>query len=150
MLSNAILVNSYCERASSMYRFVFSALLFVLTIIGITSCSSPKKTFEEENALTALANIQQRMEADISYEQFIELLSQAKTEIDILKTNGKKNPCFVGAVEKCYASYSTASKAWKKKIEATDEKRKQDMDLTLSVMLSFAALNIQKASNCYD
>ncbi|MGD9372257.1 MAG: hypothetical protein PVF14_12625 [Desulfobacterales bacterium] len=55
----------------------------------------------------------------------------------------------MGAIDKCFASYEIARKAWKKKLEAKDEIRKADMDLTLSFSMSFAALNIEKANNCY-
>jgi hypothetical protein len=52
-------------------------------------------------------------------------------------------------VDKCYASYEIARKAWKQKMEADDEQRKQDMDLTFSFSISFAAACIQNANNCY-
>ena len=76
-------------------------------------------------------------------------LKTTKAEIVILKKNDHTNPCFMGAIDKCFASYEIARKAWKKKLEANDEIRKADMDLTLSFSLSFAALNIEKANNCY-
>lgn len=105
---------------------------------------------EEENVLVALTQVQQSIEANVAYEQFIELLSQAKTKIDILKIADKNNPCFMGAVERCYASYNVAGKAWKKKMEATKEERRADMDLTMSFSISFGAVSIQKANNCFD
>ncbi len=113
------------------------------------SCSGPKKSVEEENVLSSLSNIQQSLENDISYEQFIELLSQAKIEIDNLKSNSKNSQCFVGSVDKCYAYYTTGGRAWQQKMTTTDEHRKLDMDLTLSVLQSRAALSIQMADNCY-
>jgi hypothetical protein len=99
--------------------------------------------------LNALSIIQGSFETEASYEQFIQLLARVKSEIDILKGKKKNNPCFMSSVDKCIASYTTCAKAWEQKMQATDEIRKQDMDLTLSVMQSFAALNIQRASNCY-
>jgi hypothetical protein len=104
---------------------------------------------EEENVLASLSNIQLRLENNISYEQFIDLLSQAKIEIDSLKSNSKNSQCFMGAVDKCYAYYATGGRAWKQKLTTTDQDRKQDMDLTLSVLQSRAALSIQMADNCY-
>ena len=124
-----------------------SIVLMMLFIWG--SCSGPKKTIEEENVLMALSNIQQGLENNASYEEFIELLQQAKIEIDILKGNSNNSVCFVGAVDRCYAFYSTGRKAWKQKLATTDETRKQDMDLTLSVLQSRAALSIQIAGNCF-
>ena len=114
------------------------------------SCSGPQISVEEKNVLAALSNIQQSLESNVSYEEFIELLNQAKTEIDLLKSNSENNPCFLIAIDKCYAFYHTGSKAWRQKIEATDEARKNDMDLTLSVLQSRAALSIQLAGNCYE
>jgi hypothetical protein len=131
-----------------MKRFTFAAFLLAVILVW-TACSGPQKSIEEEKALTALSEIQSKLETSISYEDFIALLDRAKIEIDLLKRNGKNNPCFMGAVERCYAYYLTGGKAWKKKMEATDEALKNDMDLTLSVLQSQAALSIQMANNCY-
>ena len=123
--------------------------IILLTVFILGSCSGPKKSVEEENVLISLSNIQRSLENDISYEQFIELLSQAKIKIDILKRKGKNSQCFMGAVDKCYAYFTTGGRAWQQKLTTTDENRKQDMDLTLSVLQSRAALSIQIADNCY-
>jgi hypothetical protein len=128
-------------------RILIGIVLIALFIF--TSCWGPKKSPEEENVLNALSIIQGSFETEASYEQFIQLLARVKSEIDILKGKKKNNPCFMSSVDKCIASYTTCAKAWEQKMQATDEIRKQDMDLTLSVMQSFAALNIQRASNCY-
>ncbi len=123
--------------------------MVLIVILGSMSCSGPKISMEEQNVLVALSNIQQGLENNASYEEFIELLNQAKIEIDILKRKAEYNRCFLGAVDKCYAFYFTGGKAWRKKINTTDEVRKTDMDLTLSVLQSRAALTIQLAGNCY-
>ena len=123
------------------------ALIFVFSSI---SCSGPKISVEEENVLTSLAHIQSSLENDVSYEEFLDLLSQAKIKIDQLKGNPEKNPCFIGAVDKCYAFYHTGGKAWQQKLQATNAVRKNDMDLTLSVLQSRAAVSIQMAGNCYQ
>lgn len=129
-------------------------MLIGVVLLGLIvygwSCSGPKISVEEENVLASLSTIQQSLENNVSYEEFIELLNQAKTEIDQLKSNGENNPCFLGAVDNCYAFYYTGSKAWRQKMEATDEARKSDMDLTLSVLQSRAALTIQLAGECYE
>jgi hypothetical protein len=123
---------------------------FCLTVILIcVSCWGPKKSMEEEKVLTTLSHIQGDLETNISYQQYLELLNRAKIEIDILKSSGKNNPCFMSAVDKCYSYYLTGGRAWKQKLEATDEARKNDMDLTMSVLHSQAALSIQMADNCY-
>jgi len=126
---------------------VGSFVLVTLFILG--SCSGPQKTVEEENVLMALSNIQQSLENNASYEHFIELLGQAEIQIDMLKSNSKNSACFMDAIKRCYAFYSTGGKAWKQKLTATDKARKQDMDLTLSVLQSRAALSLQMADNCY-
>ena len=123
---------------------------FYLTVILIcVSCWGPKKSLQEEKVLATLSHIQGNLETNISYQQYLELLTRAKIEIDLLKSSGKNNPCFMGAVDKCYSYYLTGGKAWKEKLEATDEARKNDMDLTMSVLHSQAALSIQMANNCY-
>ena len=127
---------------------VIIGVLFAAIFIWC-SCSGPRKSLDEENVLSALSNIQKSLEANVDYEQFSALLLQAKVKIDILKSKSTNNPCFLGAVDRCYSYYFTGGKAWKKKMEATDEARKNDMDLTLSVLQSQAALSIQMANNCY-
>jgi hypothetical protein len=132
-----------------MKRFIAGSIVLVTLFIW-GSCSGPKKSIEEENVFIALSNIQQGLENNASYERFIELLEQAKIEIDILKSSSKNSPCFMNAIDKCYAFYSTGSKAWRQKLTTTDENRKQDMDLTFSVLQSRAAVSIQVADNCYN
>ena len=137
-----------CDKAGFMKGFKLSSIV-LMTVFILGACSGPKKSVEEENVLASLSNIQQSLENNISYEQFMELLSQAKVEIDILESNSKNSQCFMGAVDKCYAYYATGGRAWKQKLTTTDENRKLDMDLTLSVLQSRAALSIQMADNCY-
>lgn len=129
-----------------------SRILIPIVFIAIficTACWGPGKTPEEENILNALSNIQRSLETGASYEQFIQLFGQVKTQIDILKGKKKNNPCFIGSLDKCMASYTTCARAWEQKMQATDEIRKQDMDLTLAVMQAFAALSLQKAGDCF-
>ena len=132
-----------------MNRYIIVAFCLAVFLI-CASCWGPKKSIEEDKVLVTLSNIQGNLETNISYQKFLELLGKAKIEIDILKRSGKNNPCFMGAVDKCYAYYHTGGKAWKQKLETTDEARKNDMELTMSVLQSQAALSIQMANNCYD
>jgi hypothetical protein len=127
---------------------ILIAIVFVAIFICM-SCWGPKKSPEEENILNALSNIQSSLETEASYEQFNQQLVQVKTQIDVLKSKKKNNACFMSSLDKCYASYTTCAKAWEQKMQATDQRRKQDMDLTLSVMQSFAALSVQRANNCF-
>ena len=125
----------------------------VLILIGVFSAlnggCSPKITPQEAKVLVALEEIQRAVGENVQYDKFVQLLGTARAELDMLKQSTKPNPCFLSAAEKCYASYDIAQKAWQKKTEANDEKKKADMDLTLSFSLSFASINIQKANNCY-
>jgi hypothetical protein len=125
----------------------------VLVLLGLFSAliggCGPKITPQEAKVLVVLDEIQRAVDENIEYDRFVQLLATAKSELDMLRQSAKANPCFLSAVEKCYASYDIARKAWQKKLEAKDEKRKADMDLTLSFSLSFSSINIQKANNCF-
>jgi hypothetical protein len=130
-----------------MHRAAVVVLLSVFSLL-YSGCS-PRITPGEAKVLVVLDEIQRGVESNIEYDHFVRLLKTAQAELNVLKQNRKKNPCFMSAVNKCYASYEIAGKAWKKKMEAKDEKRKEDMDMTLSFSLSFSALNIEKANRCY-
>ena len=125
--------------------FLISALCVLMMIV---SCSGPQKSAEEENALNSLIRIQDSLEGNITYDNFVGMLNEAKLDLDRLKRS-RENQCFISAVDKCYASYEIARKAWKQKMITDDAKRKQDMDMTFSFSISFASLNIEKANNCY-
>jgi len=131
-----------------MYRAAVIVWLIVFSFL-ISGCG-PRITPEEAKVLVVLGEIQRGVESNIRFEQFDQLLKTAKAEIEILEQNSKKNPCFMSAVKKCYASYGIAKKAWIKKEEVKDPKRKEDMEMTLSFSLSFSALNIKKANKCYE
>ena len=147
--SNASSIRYHWERTGSMLKKIRLFLLLILMLCVGISCSGSKPTLEEQNAINALSSIQTRLESDISLEAYLGLLNTAKAQMDILKGAPKKNGCFFGAVDKCYAAYEIAGKAWKHKIEAKDENRKNDMGMTLAFSLSFASLNIEKANNCF-
>lgn len=124
-------------------------LMIIVFSFSIPGCS-PSITPEEAKVLVILDEIQRGVESNIDYAQFEQLLGTAKAEINTLELKSKKNPCFINAVNKCYASYEIARKAWKRKDEVKDAKRKEDMEMTLSFSLSFSALNIEKANKCYQ
>ena len=126
-------------------------VVVLATVCLIFYACSDKISTEEAKVLVSLDEIQRGFESNISYDDFMGLLKTAKAEIAMLKTSRKKkNPCFINAVDKCASAYEIAGKAWKRKNEIADEKRKQDMDMALSFSLSFAALSIQKAGKCYQ
>jgi len=122
---------------------------FGLSIGSLLKMQTPDHTLNR-TGLVVLDEVQRGVESNIDYGQFVQLLKTAKAEIEILKQNSNQNPCFTNAVKKCFASYEIARKAWKRKMEAKDEKRKEDMEMTLAFSLSFSALNIKKANKCYE
>ena len=131
-----------------MRKTIILSIPAMCMLMMIISCSGQQKTAEEKSVLNSLTRIQNSLEGDITYDNFVGLLNEAKLEVDRLKQSGE-NRCFLSAVDKCYASYEIARKAWKQKLETDDDKRKQDMDMTFSFSLSFATLNIERANNCY-
>lgn len=127
-----------------------SSLAIMLVVFSVlTAGCSPRITSDEAKVLVALDEIQRGTESNIDYSGFVQLLNSAQAEIGSLKQNNDQNPCFLGAVDKCFAAYEIAGKAWKNKLSEKDASRKEDMDMTLSFSLSFAALNIEKANKCY-
>jgi hypothetical protein len=131
-----------------MHKTALVSLIIVFSFLN-TGCSS-SITPEEAKVLVILDEIQRGVESNIDYVQFEQLLGTAGAEINMLKQKSKTNPCFMGAVNKCYASYEIARKAWKRKDHEKDVNRKEDMEMTLSFSLSFSALNIEKANKCYQ
>ncbi len=127
-----------------------SVLISLVVITLLYSGCSPQITPQEAKVLVTLDEIQRGVEANIDYDKFVQLLMTAKAEIDMLKQNDEPNPCFQNAVEKCYASYEIAGKAWKKKMEEKDERRKADMEMVLSFSLSYSLINIERANKCYE
>jgi len=91
-----------------MYRAPMVILLVVLSFLYI-GCG-PRITPHETKVLVALDEIQRGAETNIDYYEFVQLLKTADAEINTLKQSNKKNPCFMGAVGKCYAAYDIARK----------------------------------------
>lgn len=132
------------------YRMSKAMVLVLLGLVCILNVGcSPKISPQEAKVLVVLDEIQQAAGDNMDYNKFDQLLATANTEIDMLKQSNKPNPCFLNAVEKCYASYEIARKAWQKMMEANDEKRRADMEMTLSFSLSFSSISLQKANKCY-
>ena len=127
-----------------------AAVLLLVLVSGLISGCGPRITPEEAKVLVVLDEIQRGVESNIDLNQFEQLLNKAKAEIALLEENRKKNPCFMSAVNKCYAAYEIAKKAWKREEAEQDLKKKEEMEMTLSFSLSFSALNIEKANKCYE
>ena len=128
-----------------------AALIFLWTMTVFTvGCTDPKPLPEEESVLDALKDVQSGFETKLSYDQFDGLIVRAKDKLETLKKIEKKNSCFYHAVNKSVASYEICKKALKLKEEAKDEKRKTDMEITLSFTLGFASVNLAKANECFS
>ena len=123
-------------------------VIFLAAFCFLTNNCGPKITPAETRVLAALEALRRGTEANMEYEPFVELLEKANKEISNLRRHNEGSPCFLGSVDKCYSAYEIARKAWKKMLKEKNETRKADMELTLSFSLSFAALNIEKATNC--
>jgi len=125
-------------------------MVLLVIFIALSAGCSPKISPQEAKVLATLDEIQRGVEANIGYDQFVPLLMTAKAEIDMLKQNNTPNSCFQSAVERSYASYEIAGKAWQKKMVEKDENRKSEMEMAQSFSLSFAAININRANKCYE
>ena len=125
-------------------------LISLIALILLGFGCSPKITPQEAKVLVSLDEIQRGVEANIEYENFMRLLRTAGAEIELLKQSKNPNPCFQRAIEKCYASYEIAGKAWKKGQAEKNENRKADLEMALSFSMSFSAINIKRANNCYN
>jgi hypothetical protein len=126
------------------------AVMLVFTLWVCAACSkAPKPTPEEQDVLGALKKVQEGVDAKIGYGDFSRLLDDAGSKIETLKRAEKKSDCFLNAATKCFASYEIGGKAWKLKDDAQDEKRRMDMDTTLSFSMGFASVSLAKAGECF-
>ena len=127
---------------------VVTMLMFALLVTS--NCSrKPKPILEEEEMLKLLTKMQNGIEAKVSYNDFVKLIVESKNMLELLKKAEKKNSCFFNAVTKCYTSFEISKKAWKLRDDALTEKRRIDMDTTLSFSLGFAAVSLAKAKECF-
>ncbi|MGW8186992.1 MAG: hypothetical protein ACWGNK_06990, partial [Desulfobacterales bacterium] len=69
--------------------------------------------------------------------------------LDQLEKTGTDNSCFMNAAKRCLSSFEIGKKAWKAKDEALDERRRIDMETTLSFTIGFASISLAKANQCF-
>jgi hypothetical protein len=131
-----------------MYRAAVLVLTVIVFALNTTGCSD-KISPQETRILEVLGEIQRGIEANIDYAGFEQSLVTAEAEIEMIKQDDKPNSCFQSAVEKSYASYEIARKAWKKKLTTKEENRKADLEMALTFSLSFSAINVERAKKCY-
>ena len=127
---------------------VVTLLMFAL-LVTLNCSRKPKPILEEEEMLKLLTKMQNGIEAKISYTDFVKLLTESKNMLELLKKAENKNSCFFNAVNKGYTSFEISKKAWKLREDALTEKRRIDMDTTLSFSLGFAAVSLAKANECF-
>jgi len=133
-----------------MKKMTLVVMMLMVTLLVTLNCSrKPKPILEEEELLKLLTKMQTGIQAKISYNDFVKLLVESKNMLELLKKAENKNSCFFNAVTKCYTSFEISKKAWKLRDEAATEKRKIDMDTTLSFALGFGAVSLAKAKECF-
>jgi len=99
--------------------------------------------------LDALKKVQEGYSRRVTYAKYTELLTVAGQKIDQLKKTGTDNSCFMNAASRCFSSFEIGKKAWKAKDEAMDERRRIDMETTLSFTIGFASVSLAKANQCF-
>ncbi len=127
---------------------VVTMLMFAL-LVTLNCSRKPKPILEEEEMLKLLTKMQNGIEAKISYNDFVKLVIESKNMLELLKKAENKNSCFFNAATKCYTSFEISKKAWKLKDDALTEKRRIDMDTTLSFSLGFAAVSLARTKECF-
>jgi hypothetical protein len=135
-----------------MKRVFFIAAAGVLLIavsLAFSRSGPPQPTAEEETVLDALKKVQEGYSSRVTYDRYTELLTVAAQKLDQLKKTGTDNSCFMNAANRCFSSFEIGKKAWKAKDEAMDERRRIDMETTLSFTIGFASVSLAKANQCF-
>jgi hypothetical protein len=131
--------------------FVIAAagVLLLAASLAFLRSGPPQPTAEEETVLDALKKIQEGYSSRVNYDRYTELLTVAAQKLDQLKKTGTDNSCFMNAANRCFSSFEIGKKAWKAKDEAMDERRRIDMETTLSFTIGFASVSLAKANQCF-
>jgi len=131
--------------------FVIAAagVLLLAASLAFLRSGPPQPTAEEDSVLDALKKIQEGYSSRVTYDRYTELLTVAAQKLDQLKKSGTDNSCFMNAANRCFSSFEIGKKAWKAKDEALDERRRIDMETTLSFTIGFASVSLAKANQCF-
>jgi hypothetical protein len=131
--------------------FVIAAIgvLLLAASLAFLRSGPPQPTAEEDTVLDALKKIQEGYSSRVNYDRYTELLTVAAQKLDQLKKTGTDNSCFMNAANRCFSSFEIGKKAWKAKDEAMDERRRIDMETTLSFTIGFASVSLAKANQCF-
>jgi len=131
--------------------FVIAAagVLLLAVSLAFTRSGPPQPTAEEKMVLDALKKVQEGYSSRVAYDRYTELLTVAAQKLDQLEKTGTDNSCFMNAANRCFSSFELGKKAWKAKDEAVDERRRIDMETTLSFTIGFASISLAKANQCF-
>ena len=131
--------------------FVIAAagVLLLAVSLAFSRSGPPQPTAEEETVLDALKKVQEGYSSRVTLAKYAELLTVAAQRLDQLKKTGTDNSCFMNAADRCFSSFEVGKKAWKAKDEALDERRRIDMETTLSFTIGFASVSLAKANQCF-
>jgi len=131
--------------------FVIAAagVLLLAASLAFLRSGPPQPTAEEETVLDALKKIQEGYSSRVTFDRYTELLTVAAQKLDQLKKTGTDNSCFMNAANRCFSSFEIGKKAWKAKDETMDERRRIDMETTLSFTIGFASVSLAKANQCF-
>ncbi len=75
----------------------------------------------EKDVLRALEKIKGSAEAGVTYLKYMDLVADAKVEINIYKRAKPQNECFLQEIGASYSFYELAGSQWKLKIDAESE-----------------------------
>jgi len=131
------------------FVIVAAGVLLLAVSLAFLRSGPPLPTAEEETVLDALKKVQQGYSSRVTYDRYTELLTVAAQKLDQLKKTGTDNSCFMNAANRCFSSFEIGKKAWKAKDEAMDERRRIDMETTLSFTIGFASVSLAKANQCF-
>jgi hypothetical protein len=131
------------------FVIVAAGVLLLAVSLAFLRSGPPLPTAEEETVLDALKKVQQGYSSRVTYDRYTELLTVAAQKLDQLKKTGTDNSCFMNAANRCFSSFEIGKKAWKAKDEAMDERRRIDMETTLSFTIGFASISLAKANQCF-
>jgi hypothetical protein len=126
-----------------------TGVLLLAVALSFSRSGPPQPTAEEETVLDALKKVQDGYSSRVTYAKYTELLTVAGRKIEQLKKAGTDNSCFMNAADRCFSSFEIGKKAWKAKDEALDERRRIDMETTLSFTIGFASISLAKANQCF-
>jgi hypothetical protein len=131
--------------------FVIAAagVLLLAVSLAFSRSGPPQPTAEEKMVLDALKKVQEGYSSRVAYDRYTELLTVAAQKLDQLEKTGTDNSCFMNAANRCFSSFELGKKAWKAKDEAVDERRRIDMETTLSFTIGFASISLAKANQCF-